>query len=342
VMVSNSRTHSLIGGARLALGCATVLASAGMMCGSATAQQAGRQSPAPILYAGATTIAAPMDLRPGAAPVVDGLMAAPPAAARDAARPADSAAAEAPYAGPPYQVEGRWYVPTHEPDYNEVGVASWYGPNFHGKLASNGEVYDQYAMTAAHPTLPIPSTVRVTNLENGKSVTVRLNDRGPFIDDRIIDLSRAAAEAIDMTRKGTAKVRVEYVGPTGGQKAEPEALLAKFVPPAGAPEAMAAQPLEPMPIASQWAAANSTPAVPAAGGTSYFLQAGSFADLANAHKLKASLAPYGSVDVRSVMVGGSEYYRVMVGPWASREDAATVSDRMAAAGSKSIVIEERR
>jgi rare lipoprotein A len=113
-----------------------------------------------------------------------------------------------PYAGPPYQVEGKWYVPTHEPNYDEVGIASWYGPNFHGKASATGEMFDEMAMTAAHPTLPIPSLVRVTNLSNGKSVVVRLNDRGPFVDDRhLFESGRRVCTA------GHGQVRVQYVGP---------------------------------------------------------------------------------------------------------------------------------
>ncbi len=114
--------------------------------------------------------------------------------------------------GKPYKVRGKWYHPKEQPLYNRVGMASWYGPNFHGRLTANGEVYDQYALSAAHPTLPLPSYARVTNLENGRSLIVRVNDRGPFVHDRIIDLSRRAAEMLDYTNKGVAKVRVRYVG----------------------------------------------------------------------------------------------------------------------------------
>lgn len=114
--------------------------------------------------------------------------------------------------GKPYKVRGKWYHPKEQPGYNKVGMASWYGPNFHGRLTANGEVYDQYALSAAHPTLPLPSYARVTNLENGRSLIVRVNDRGPFVHDRIIDLSRRAAEMLDYTNKGVAKVRVRYVG----------------------------------------------------------------------------------------------------------------------------------
>lgn len=114
--------------------------------------------------------------------------------------------------GKPYQVAGKWYFPKADETYNKVGQASWYGPNFHGRMTANGEIYDQFALSAAHPTLPLPSYARVTNIENGKSVIVRINDRGPFHGRRIIDLSARAAELLDYQQKGTAEVRVEYVG----------------------------------------------------------------------------------------------------------------------------------
>lgn len=114
--------------------------------------------------------------------------------------------------GNPYRVAGRTYVPRHDPGYDRTGIASWYGDDFHGRLTSNGEVFDMHRITAAHPTLPLPSMVRVTNLENGRSLVMRVNDRGPFVHDRIIDLSRAAADRLGFRRQGTAKVRVTYVG----------------------------------------------------------------------------------------------------------------------------------
>ncbi|MCC7260367.1 MAG: septal ring lytic transglycosylase RlpA family protein [Alphaproteobacteria bacterium] len=113
--------------------------------------------------------------------------------------------------GNPYKVDGQWYTPSYDPDYDENGLASWYGPGFHGKYTANGEVYDQEDITAAHKTLPLPSLVRVTNRENGRSLIVRVNDRGPFVDDRIIDLSHRSAELLGIVGTGTAKVNVEYL-----------------------------------------------------------------------------------------------------------------------------------
>jgi len=113
--------------------------------------------------------------------------------------------------GKPYRIAGRLYVPKHNPNYDQTGVASWYDEGFHGKPTANGEIYDRDAMTAAHPTLPLPSLVRVTNLGNGRSVIVRVNDRGPFVKSRVIDLSKKAAETLGFASKGLARVRVQYV-----------------------------------------------------------------------------------------------------------------------------------
>lgn len=114
--------------------------------------------------------------------------------------------------GKPYKVRGKWYRPRLEPDYDRRGEASWYGPNFHGRLTANGEIYDQFALSAAHPTFPLPSYARVTNVKNGKSIVVRVNDRGPFHDRRIIDLSKRAADMLDYKKQGIGNVRVQYVG----------------------------------------------------------------------------------------------------------------------------------
>lgn len=130
--------------------------------------------------------------------------------------------------GKPYKVAGRWYTPRNDPGYNAVGTASWYGPNFHGRLTANGEIFDQNALSAAHPTLPLPSYVRVTNLANRRSVIVRVNDRGPFASGRVIDLSRRAAQLLDYTNAGTAKVRVQYVGPAPLQGDDTPVLMASY------------------------------------------------------------------------------------------------------------------
>ena len=113
--------------------------------------------------------------------------------------------------GKPYTIMGKTYYPKYEPDYNEVGVASWYGPGFHGKRTANGEIFNENGFTAAHTTLPMPSLVQVVNLENGRNLVVRINDRGPFKDDRIIDLSKASARELGVLQNGIARVRVKYL-----------------------------------------------------------------------------------------------------------------------------------
>ena len=121
------------------------------------------------------------------------------------------------YGNDPYTVYGRTYVPLRSAEgYSKKGIASWYGKKFHGKRTSSGETYDMYQMSAAHKTLPLPSYVRVTNLKNNKKIVVRVNDRGPFVDDRIIDLSYVAASKLDLVRPGTGPVLVEAVLPSGG------------------------------------------------------------------------------------------------------------------------------
>lgn len=132
--------------------------------------------------------------------------------------------------GKPYQIKGKWYRPKEDPDYSKRGRASWYGAAFDGRLTANGEVYDMTHLTAAHPTMPLPSYARVTNLENGASVIVRVNDRGPYAHGRIIDLSKRAAEMLGYTQTGVANVQVDYVGkaPLHGQ--DDEYLLASYQP----------------------------------------------------------------------------------------------------------------
>lgn len=122
--------------------------------------------------------------------------------------------------GNPYKVGGDWYYPKEDYNHSETGIASWYGPDFHGKRTANGETYDQYELTAAHRTLPMPSLVRVTNLENGRAVVVRINDRGPFARGRVIDVSRRAADLLGFVGRGTARVRVEVLERESRQMAE--------------------------------------------------------------------------------------------------------------------------
>jgi rare lipoprotein A len=114
--------------------------------------------------------------------------------------------------GKPYVVAGRTYVPQEDPNYRAEGLASWYGEDFHGRLTANGEIFDMHSVSAAHPTLPIPSYVRVTNLRNGRSIVARVNDRGPYHENRVVDVSLHTAKLLGFHQRGLARVRVEYVG----------------------------------------------------------------------------------------------------------------------------------
>ncbi len=154
--------------------------------------------------------------------------------------------------GQPYQVGGIWYVPREQPDYDQTGVASWYGDAFHMKATANGETFDMARVSAAHTTLPLPSMVEVTNLDNGRALVVRVNDRGPFVGDRIIDLSREAARQLGYERQGLARVRVRYVGPaplvgpSGGVRYAATKPLPTRLP--AAPMAMTALASSPSPV----------------------------------------------------------------------------------------------
>ncbi|MEC9368777.1 MAG: septal ring lytic transglycosylase RlpA family protein [Pseudomonadota bacterium] len=130
--------------------------------------------------------------------------------------------------GNPYQINGKWFHPREDPAYDQVGVASWYGDLFHGRYTANGEIFDQESLTAAHPTLPLPVYAEVTNLQNNRAIVVRVNDRGPYAHDRVIDLSRRSAEVLGFERAGTAQVRVRYLGkaPLNGDDSYERQILA--------------------------------------------------------------------------------------------------------------------
>jgi len=130
------------------------------------------------------------------------------------------------HVGRPYTIAGRTYVPRHDPDYSSEGLASWYGARFHGRKTANGEIFDRFAMSAAHTTMPLPSYARVTNLTNDHSVIVRVNDRGPFQGNRVIDVSRATAEALAFKNAGVARVRVDYIGPASTEGSDDRILMA--------------------------------------------------------------------------------------------------------------------
>jgi rare lipoprotein A len=216
---------------------------------------------------------------------------------------------------PFYEVFGkRYFVLSSSTGYVERGVASWYGPGFHKVQTSTGEPYDMYAMTAAHKTLPLPAYVRVTNLQNGRSVVVRVNDRGPFVGNRIIDLSYTAAAKLDMLRNGTAMVEVRSIDSSPATTATSAlAAVASAVVPAAQAEVPTVQPDAPAVAGTTPGAAGSvTGAVRAA----LFVQAGAFSDPANAQRLADKLrgGGYANVFVRDDQIAGRRLYRVRIGP----------------------------
>jgi rare lipoprotein A len=235
-----------------------------------------------------------------------------------------------------YTVLGRTYrvLPSAE-GYRERGIASWYGYKFHGRHTSSRERYDMCAFTAAHKTLPLPSYVRVTNLDNGRSIVVRVNDRGPFHAGRIIDLSYAAATRLDMKRAGTARVEVEaLLGPDDSR-------LADAVPPAPAPT-RPSRPAAPQP-SNRWAGPVPPPAAPegprppapAAAFTDgpQIVQVGSFGDRANAERLVRRLddAGFGGAELDHAIVGERSVWRVRF-PAQALDAARALADRLAASG----------
>jgi rare lipoprotein A len=130
--------------------------------------------------------------------------------------------------GEPYEIDGQWHTPQEDPGYDRVGISSYYAADFHGRRTANSEIFDMWALSAAHPTLPLPSLVYVTNLENGHTLLLRVNDRGPYVNNRVIDVSRAAARYLGYETRGTARVRVRYAGraPLTGDDRQEQRFLA--------------------------------------------------------------------------------------------------------------------
>lgn len=188
----------------------------------------------------------------------------------------------------PYQIRGRWYQPAEQPGYDETGMASWYGAQFNGRSTASGERFDMTALTAAHKTLPLPGLVEVTNLANGRRIVARVNDRGPFVDGRIIDLSRGSAEALGMLSAGVGEVRVRYLGRAPRLGGGTTLQYAEARPPSrgSAPEAVSRT-------------------------GAFWIQAGAFSDRRAARRVADQLGERATVDVAM----GDGLFRVLVGPW---------------------------
>jgi rare lipoprotein A len=256
--------------------------------------------------------------------------------------------------GRPYQIEDTWYYPAENFRYVETGISSWYGPKFHGKMTANGETYDMNALTAAHRTLPLPSVVRVINLRNGRSLNLRVNDRGPFARGRIIDVSRRAAQLLGFQNQGTARVRVEIVADESqqlklaamnGSLPQSEKITGQAV----AKQVVSSQPISgnatsPRARRDRSAVVSSAPppspvvekqtvkTVPTPADSQLYVQAGAFADFANASKVRTDLSRFGPAWLTKAQIGSRNFYRVRVGPLQNLQTADAVLARMISSG----------
>jgi rare lipoprotein A len=226
--------------------------------------------------------------------------------------------------GNPYKIEGTTYIPSEKFNHSEQGISSWYGPGFHGKRTANGEIFNKYDLTAAHRTLQMPSLVRVTNLENGRSIVLRVNDRGPFARGRVLDVSERAAELLGYKNKGTAKIRVDVMEEESRILSE---AARQGLDTRGAEIAYNRDGKLPISLTSrgyiQTAAMGSDVAklqtvrvhnVPVAP-TNIFVQLGAFSNPQNAQALQAKLATkYSNVLIKNVTAANGTFYRVRVGP----------------------------
>jgi len=236
--------------------------------------------------------------------------------------------------GEPYSIAGRTYVPHDYSSYSAVGLASWYGRGFHGRRTANGEVYDVADLTAAHPTLPLPSYARVTNLANGRSVMVRINDRGPFRRDRLIDVSASVAELLGFERAGTTRVKVDYVGPARMDGLDRKMLLASYRGPKAADDDITVAAREPAtpPVILASASAKPPQVQPAAadfGGADALIlltPASSEADLSQA------FAPIGKQPKASAPLALRTSFASSYAPGGSLSDAEAAASRLAKAG----------
>jgi rare lipoprotein A len=219
--------------------------------------------------------------------------------------------------GNPYRINGRWYYPEYDPNYDRVGTASWYGEPFHGRQTANGEIFDRDMVTAAHPTLPLPSLVRVVNLQNRRELVVRVNDRGPFVGDRLIDLSQEAARQLGFEGQGLAPVRVQFVSLADAQGAPPRPIVRQVRAP------LPASPSEP-----QMQLAAST--APQCHGP--FIQVGAFAEPARAHRVMAELNALQPMPVTLATLGQDQLARVRLGPIPDPSAAYATLDRLQRSG----------
>ncbi|MBT3358476.1 MAG: septal ring lytic transglycosylase RlpA family protein [Rhodospirillales bacterium] len=268
--------------------------------------------------------------------------------------------------GTPYQIEGAWYSPAVDYEYRETGIASWYGSKFHGRKTANGERYNMNELTAAHRTLPMPSFVRVTNLGNGRSIVLRINDRGPFARGRIIDVSRRGAQLLGFERQGTARVEVSILAdesraiarrlrgqsqiasvgsPLTVDSVPTVSVSAETLPPPPGAVQAAERPIDDLPkptLAISNTVAVETQELPnpvaetvsttAVVSTEIYIQAGAFSVFENANRVRAMLNSIGNVKISQILVGNRDLYRVRVGPITEVETADAVLETVVRAG----------
>jgi rare lipoprotein A len=275
--------------------------------------------------------------------------------------------------GSPYQIDGAWYYPKLDYAYSETGIASWYGAQFQGKDTANGEIFDMNLISAAHRTLPMPSIVRVTNLSNGRSLKVRVNDRGPYARGRIIDLSRRTAQLLGFEQAGTATVKISVLAPESRQLAASYGVIhsvgnepplpvaaprvavtsAALPPPPGAKAtppptnnhkivAVETAPNRNIRNASLAPAVDDTvTVVPIKSAPRIFVQAGAFTRYDNANRLRARLSVVGQAKIVQVRVVGRPFFQVRFGPLRSVEEADRLLASVMVAGQRDarIVVE---
>ncbi len=244
--------------------------------------------------------------------------------------------------GTPYTILGRKYYPREDPNYKRSGVASWYGADFHGRKTANGEIYDMNRLSAAHRTMPMPSYAKVTNLENGRAVVVRVNDRGPYAHDREIDMSKAAAKILGFTRQGTARVQVEYIGkaPLDGDGERLRTANARLNNWQGVQTASISQKRRHAAKTQKKYRRRGTPepaqSYAAAGqGSGYFIQTASFSNPESARILRDQLSSIASASIQPANLGQGTYYRVRLGPMRNEDMAYKALARVRAAGHNS-------
>ncbi len=261
--------------------------------------------------------------------------------------------------GNPYTVLGQSYTPKEDYDYEEVGMASWYGDDFHNKRTANGETYDMRAVTAAHRTLPLPSIVRVTNLENGKSIIARVNDRGPYVKNRIIDLSEKGAELLGYKNKGTAKVKVEILEKES--RAIKEAMLSptnssktygnNTIPYSNTQtvsntkyeiSTTTRRPLQYTSEITLSSNANTNVSIPSSTEEGpFFVQVGAFADYDKAKQMADNMKRFGNVTIYEAYLSKNGVYRVRLGAYQSKAEAMKILDRVLDYGHSDVTIVEQ-